>query len=108
MEQCCRGRAYPKLSILHTRNDLAVIAVIRSALLLNTCHTNPRVVGARKNGSIALMMTWTVAAPAISAAFLGSLVEAVGMRPCQSAASYGSFFDNRAECWDHRRMGEAL
>jgi hypothetical protein len=30
------------------------------------------------------------------------------MRPCESAASYGSFFDNRAECWDHRRMGEAL
>src|ERR1700730_8323539 len=30
------------------------------------------------------------------------------MRPCKSAASYGSFFDNRAECWDHRRMGEAL
>ena len=47
------------------------------------------------------MMTWTVAAPAISAAFLGSLVEAVGMRPCKSAASYGSFFDNRAEyCWE--------
>ena len=47
------------------------------------------------------MMTWTVAAPAISAAFLGSLVEAVGMRSCKSAASYGSFFDNRAEyCWE--------